>query len=397
MNAQLTRRRFLAAGVGGGAGLLAAQPIVAAQALRVSDAPLAEICGGFRDFMERHLVDADGLVRAYVSPRTLLPFTLTEASPVYDERLRDMCQNSADPAGALTYENSLMATGEFGMSEVMRYRCTGDAEALRLAGRSARALLAVAREGRHYMPGYLPKPHGGLSAARYSHEISTDQYTKAIAALEAWRQLAAPAERAEIERFYRDVCEFFIARRFRFPWRQKVIVEPQVHLHALALYVPLLQLAGTLSDPRYLRHLKQFDGPLDTALARSRAAHPAHGFNEISLFLDGFAVAIQAGNSDPRLPDLMRELFARGSEKIGANGSGSERAQETSWAVRFVAGATLVREPEGADVRRRTAEKVLRHFDHIDRMRVRGYGDSVDGVDGTGIASWLLAYWRLQA
>jgi len=357
---------------------------------------LEEVARYYQAFTENHLIDTDGLVRTYVSPKTLLPFTLAEIRPRFDERLRDLCQNSADPAGALTYENSLMATGEFAMSQIARYQHTGAPAALALARRSVRAILNVAIEGRHYMPGYLPKPHGGLASARYSHEMSTDQYTKAIAALDQWRPYAAAAERDEILRFLADASEFFVARRFRFPWRQKLIVEPHVHLHALALYLPLLQLAGTLVDRKYLQHLAQFEGPLETTRQRSRSARDAHRFNEISLFLDGFDVAIRAGNADRRLSEIMGELFARGVEKIDDVGLGSEGGQTTSWTVRMVAGATLLRGESRFDGPRAIAERVLAAYPNVDLMRVRSYSDAVDGIDGVGVASWLLTYWRLR-
>lgn len=391
--AAVSRRGFLLTGLGG---VVASARQVSTPVSPGSDttARLAALARTFQSFVESHLLDADGLVRAYVSPRTLRPFTRDEILPRYIERVRDTCQNSADPAGALTYENSLMATGEFGMSQILRYWQTGSPDALALAHRVVRGVLAVAREGRYYMPGYLPKPHGGLAAARYSHEMSTDQYTKAIAVLYHWLPLAAAEERKEIVSFVADAADFFIARRFRFPWRQKLIVEPHVHLHTLALYVPLLQLAGTLINPTYFDQIAQFDGPLEAAVQRSRGAHRTHRYNEISLYLDGFDVALRSGNSDPRLTEIMRNLFDRGAESIDANGVGLEERQESSWVVRFVAGATLVRDSEGAAERGRLAGRVLERYDRIDRMRVRGYGDAVDGVDGVGIASWLLTYWR---
>ncbi len=395
MNSTLVRRHFLAAGLGG---VIASRMggLVASTERGNSAKRLDEIAGYFQAFAENRLLDADGLVRAYVSPLTLRPFTIAEVSPRYDKLLRDICQNFADPAGALTYENSLMATGEFAMSQILRFQKSRVPAALHFARRSVRAILNVAREGRHYMPGYLPKPHGGLAAARYSHEMSTDQYTKAIAALDLWRPFASPEEWREVERFFCDAAEFFIARGFRFPWRQKLIVEPQVHLHALALYLPLLQLVGTLVDPRYLQHLAQFERPLQTALERSRIAKVGHRFNEISLFLEGFDVAIRNGHQDPRLPQVMQHMFARGAENIDKNGIGSEGGQKTSWAVRLVAGTTLIRDAQELIQRKELAERVLLTYDHVNQMRVRAYSDSVDGIDGTGMASWLLTYWRLQ-
>ena len=170
---------------------------------------LDETATYFQEFAEKRLLDDDGLVRAWISPLTLRPFTIVELSPMYDKYMRDICQNAADPAGAVTYENSLMATGEFAMSQIVRYQKTESKEALLLARKAVRGILAVSREGENCMPGFLPKPHGGLARARYSHEMSPDQYTKAIAALDLWLPYAAPEERDEILRFYKN-CTYFL-------------------------------------------------------------------------------------------------------------------------------------------------------------------------------------------
>ena len=124
---------------------------------------LAHLADYFQHFAENYLLDGDGLVRAWLSPATLLPISPDELSPRYEAYLRDMCQNSPDKAGALTYENALMATGEFAMSQIERYQRTGSKDAFALARKAMGGILAVSREGRNYMPGYLPKPWGGDS------------------------------------------------------------------------------------------------------------------------------------------------------------------------------------------------------------------------------------------
>jgi hypothetical protein len=370
---------------------------------------LATLAAYFQDFTEKHLLDDDGLVRGLISPLTLRPFTIAELSPKYDKYMQAICQNGTDPAGAVTYENSLMATGEFAMSQIVRHEKTGSTEALVLARKAVGAILAVSRQGENYMPGFLPKPFGGVARARYSHEMSTDQYTKPLAALDLWLPYAAPKERDEILRFYKNAADFFIARNFRFPWRQKVIVDPNIHLHALALYIPLITLADRYGDKKYQNQLRRFEEPMKLLVLALE--HPEQlpeinrnstdlNFNGISLLLDGFAVAVRNGSTDVRLPDLMRRCFDRAGQNIGADGFGRDLMQKvgenSSWAVRVVAGAPLLARDSGSEQRGQLALRVLNAYDHVDRMRVVEPGEPVDGINGLSVSSWLLAYWRLK-
>jgi hypothetical protein len=368
-------------------------------------APLADY---FQQFAENHLLDGDGLVRCWISPATLRPISPDELSPRDEGYLRDIYQNAPDKAGALTYENALMATGEFAMSQIERHRRTGLDDAFALARKAVRGILAVSREGRHSMPGYLPKPFGGVARARYSHEMSTDQYTKAIAALDQWLPHASPEERSEIVRFYLDAADFFIARNFRFPWRQRVIVDPRIHLHTLALYIPLMVLAARYGDKKYLDHLRIFEDPMK--LLAQALEHPDQlplevqrstdlKFNGTSLILDGFAVAVRNGSTDARITDLMRRSFDRATQNIDAAGFGRESANDgknSSWVLRVIAGAPLLDRDSDSEQRRNVGWRVLGAHDHIDRMRINSTADPIDGIDAAGIASWLLAYWRLK-
>lgn len=364
-------------------------------------APLADY---FQHFAENYLLDDDGLVRCWISPATLRPVSPDELSPRDEGYLRMMFQNLPDKAGALTYENALMATGEFAMSQIERYRRTGSKDAFALARKAVGGILAVSREGRNYMPGFLPKPFGGVARARYSHEISTDQYTKAIAALDLWLPHASPEERSEILRFYLDAADFFIVRNFRFPWRQMVIVEPQIHLHAIVLYIPLMLLAARYGDKKYLDHLRKFEEP--TKLLGAALEHPdqaPRGFdmklNGTSLILEGLALAVRNGSTDVRFPDLMRRYFDRATQHVDAAGFGREIGQKdgqnSSWVVRVIAGAPLLDRDSKSEKRQHLVRRVLGAHDHIDRMRINT-ADRYNGIDALGIASWLLAYWRLK-
>ncbi len=348
-----------------------------------------------RGFVMQRMMDADGLCRGCLCAATLAPWTNEDLAKTEQRRIIDMFQNSPDKAGCLTYENALMATGEFALSQIIRHKATGEDEARELAHRGIRGILAVIEEGRHYMPGWLPKPFGGVSHARDSHEMSVDQYTKAIIALNAWRPLAGKQERAVIDRFFVDAADFFIARKWRHAYRHRTIVTAATHHHALGLYVPLAQLAARASgDARYLAEMKNFDEPIHAILANETLES---GFNGISLIAEGFHAAIQAGAEDKRLPQVIEHLWRAGSRCIDAQGRGFIPRQEPepdSQGPRLAAIATIV-DPINPDLHATAlAEKILAA--HRDPAQMLHVGDLKHSISEVSVTSWLVAYWRLR-
>lgn len=385
-----TRRAFLAAGTGL-ASVLAAVPIFGASVAGPNIAKTAEL---FQRLVVSRLRDADGLCRSFLKAETLAPFPNGELfEPRWHRDMSDWFQNHPDRSGCLTYENAIMATGEFAMSEVARFRVTGDRNAHDGGRRAIRAILAVIKEGRLYMPGYLPKPFGGIPRARYSHEMSPDQYTKALAALHTWRPLADRDERARIDEFTVDAADFFVARRFRHSYRHRTIVSADTHHHALGLFVPLIHLAAKTSGrDSYLAHAELFNAALDASATNVGLAN----FNMTSLMIEGFALAIEAGCTDPRLPGLMRILWEQSARNIDATGAGFDEGKSerrTSESARIAGVATLVSSLDPQIPVVATATRVLAHLESLEQMqeyRVPG------AISSTSVTSWLLAYWRIR-
>lgn len=348
-----------------------------------------------QDFVLQRMMDADGLCRSMLCAATLAPWTNAELAKTDQRRITDMFQNSTDKAGCAAYENALMATGEFALSQIVRHRVTKDDAARQLAHRAIRGILAVVEEGRHYMPGWLPKPFGGVSRARDSHEMSVDQYTKAIIALHAWRPLADKEEQAVIDRFFIDAADFFIARKWRHAYRHRTIVTAATHHHALGLYVPLVLLAAkTSGDDRYLAQLANFDDAMNAALANEKVET---GFNGISLIAEGYSVAIQAGSQDKRLPQMIQRLWKAGLTCLDENGHGfipREVPEPDSQAPRLAAIATLVEADNAATHATDVALKILAA--HRDPAKMRHTGDLRESIAEVSITSWLVAYWRLR-
>lgn len=401
----LRRRPFLAAV----AGAVACPRGAAAQP--AGDA-LAAVERTMQDFVADRMVDRDGLCRSALCAATRAPWTNADLDASGQPKIVDMFKNHPDKAGCLAYENALMATGEYAVSQIDRHRATGEAAARERAHRAVRAILAVIDEGRHHAPGWLPKPFCGLARARDSHETSTDQYTKALVALHAWRPFGDDAERRAIDRFFVDAADFFIARDWKFAYRHRTIVTAETHLHALGLYVPLVALAARASgDSRYLVQLARFDGPMTRAAEAAELAN----FNMTSLIGEGYHVAIEAGLDDPRLPRTIRHLWRLGESRIDASGkaslparsggpsaagapaAGARRTAVTDWeAPRLAALATLVPGGDAAerDARRAVAEKILLAYDDPEVMT---HADLTRCIAEVAITSWLVACWRLRA
>ncbi len=338
-------------------------------------------------------MDADGLCRSALHAETLRPWTEQQLTKLDQRSLTDWFQNSPDLSGCLAYENALMATGEFALSQMVRHRVTGESAALELAHRGVRAILAVVEEGRHYMPGYLPKPFGGLARARYSHEISPDQYTKAVAAFHAWRPLASAGERAAIDRFFVDAADFFVARKFRHAYRHRTIVTADTHHHALGLFVPIVVLAANVSGRAgYRAHLKEFSRALDDSATDEKLSN----FNMTSLLIDGFDVAMKEGCDDPRLPRLVESLWLRAIKNIDLDGTsyeGENRKHFTSEGTRVAACATIVEQLHPTTRATTVAGRVLHRLTQVQEMthyRIPG------AIFEVSVTSWLLAYWRLR-
>ena len=357
---------------------------------------LASIEKIMHDFVMRRLLDDSGLCRSMLCAETLKPWTMENLPKLDPRRMTDMFQNSPDIAGCVNYENALMATGEFALSQIVKHLVTKDAGVGELAHRCIRGLLAVIDEGRHYMPGWLPKPFGGVGHARDSHEMSVDQYTKTIVALHAWRALADAKELAIIDRFFIDAADFFIARKWRHAYRHRTIVTAATHHHALGLYVPLVVLAAKVSgNERYLAELAKFDEAIDAALANDGLES---GFNGISLIAEGFHLAMQAGVTDKRLPRMIEKLWQIGARCVDDTGVGfipNKDHDPDSQAPRLAAIAPLVDALKPSLNAPALAKKILGA--HRDPAQMRHVRDLSPTISEVSITSWLVAYWRLRS
>lgn len=356
-------------------------------------------------FVEDRMIDPHGLVRGILNAETARPWTPDEIQrkritfPAYFTR-------GGDTVGQITYEDSLMATGEYAQSRILKHRATRAPDALAQAALPISALLRVLEEGARYEPGFLPKPHGGILRAASSHEISVDQYIKTITALRLWQQYCGPATRRQIDAHLIAMAEYHLRRGFIHPRREVMIVTPENRTHGIALFIPLLVLAHKLTRrPEYRKALTRFDPILDALLAGDVPTN----CNIVSLFMDGFDLAIAEGHRDPRLPRLIARLWharLRDTRRLGLWNDDPGQRFPSSRALRIAAFAPIVdRHVPGANA----AALALRLLKGITDPRKMLYANGPTSVPAgavdwprlciceTSITSWLVAYWSHPA
>lgn len=109
------------------------------------------------------------------------------------------------PADWLNFENSTSFSGEYLLSQVLRYQATQDESALAEAGRALTALQAIAALPGEERFGWLCKPFGGRS----SQESSPDQNICAMAGLQQFLPYADKTQAAWIRNLMAAVPQYW--------------------------------------------------------------------------------------------------------------------------------------------------------------------------------------------
>lgn len=375
--------------------------------MTVLDSALAALSpheSAIRQFVEEHLLDECGLVLSHVNANTLRPWTADELRewdtlPIYNKE-------RGDPAGQLAYEDSLMATGEYALSQVLRFETTGDPLALTAAAHPIYAILRVLYEGELYEPGFLPKPHGGMRRAAYSHEISPDQYIKSYVALRAYQPLAPPALSRVIDRYLVAIADYFLNRNFQHPYRERTLVNSQTRPHCISIYIPSLWIAAKITgSQRYRDALANFDDALEWVIRGEAELN----FNLCSLYVEGFHLALKEGLDDPRLRTAIRVEWQRNLALVREDGHGIQGPAEpvrTSRVLRMAATAPVVAEhcPETDALsaalpilRAQTDPRRMSYYLSYEPCYIpAGHRYLTESICETSVTSWLVAYWRLR-
>lgn len=172
--------------------------------------------GELENFVEAKFIDPNGLMYGSLDNTTLeLPAEETYrgslAIDYTDHCLEGYAKNEIDG-----YENYGMVSGAFCNAMLLKYKLTGDPEALERARRTIRGFFHVAEIGKELEYGYLPKIYGG----RFSRETSTDQYLSIMVPLDEYRRMkeCSAAEKARIDELLVAAVEFWRKRNYRYSY-----------------------------------------------------------------------------------------------------------------------------------------------------------------------------------
>jgi len=354
-----------------------------------------------RNFVEEHLIDECGLVRSYTNAETLKAWTNEELQPY---NLMPICHaNVNDPASYWNYENSLMGTGEYALSQVLRYEVTGDGTALVAAANPIYGILRVFYEGELFEKGFLPKPFGGVRQCAYSHELSPDQQIKSVVALRAYQKYAPLSVSRVIDEYLVALADYHFARGFVHPRRESFVVTPENRPHHICILLPILVIASNITgDAKYTDALPRFDKIVDDYAAGKSQLHP----NLCSLMVECFHLAYQEGHEDPRYPICILRQREVHQEILLDDGhcKWSDGQMRSSESTRIASAAPVVDHyfPET-----QASKKALSIISQVKDPRKMLYITDTAGqpVDYHGplhrslcemaIASWLVTYWRI--
>ena len=173
------------------------------------DAPIREKVRILQDFLGEHYFDENGIMYA------MWFWKENELRPFRDEDFVG-CSSIRTAAGFTmsarqNHENSAWTSGLFLQSQCLRFRATGDKEALEYAARAFRSIdyifkLAEA-EGQK---GYLCKPYYG----RLSKETSVDQYCAVMMGLWEYRPIAPKESRERIDELLPAMADWWRERKY---------------------------------------------------------------------------------------------------------------------------------------------------------------------------------------
>lgn len=155
----------------------------------------------FDDVLMQHACDRHNIVRAnlWMDPlRCLSAGDIDEPHPlVANITTEDL----------YAYEDSGMTTGAYLASQSIRYRVTGEEQALENANRAFSGIQYIYHLGIAQKTGFFPKPYG----AKFSEHFSRDQYLFAMSGLTEFYQITSPTNQTIIRDMLKRMAEYWIS------------------------------------------------------------------------------------------------------------------------------------------------------------------------------------------
>ncbi|OHB52391.1 MAG: hypothetical protein A2Y12_06760 [Planctomycetes bacterium GWF2_42_9] len=155
------------------------------------------------NYVQSKLLDKDGIVLAMINELTARPLRDKEI-PDYMTFDRPGAPRKLWKAAFFSYEDSNMATAEYLLANIYKYKATKDKSARDTARQCYKAFQLIADAGSKNavgvvkpMFGFLPKPYGGAKTAHLSSEVSIDQYMRTMYSLLVYKEVLANKKEAE--------------------------------------------------------------------------------------------------------------------------------------------------------------------------------------------------------
>ncbi len=167
-------------------------------------------------YVEEHFVTPSGLLYSQLDISNGLPLTDALYADGDPDDWNGWHVRGCTQAELSSYENYGMVSGAFASAMLLKYKLTGDAEALERARRTFKGFWHVAEIGKKLEFGYLPKIYGN----RFSTETSTDQYLYILNSLDEYRRMdeCSAEERAKIEDLIVAAVEFWRKRNYHYTY-----------------------------------------------------------------------------------------------------------------------------------------------------------------------------------
>ncbi len=156
----------------------------------------------FDDYVQKHMIDVDGIVYSRINVDTDAPFSEDEI-PSEFEYLKIAGFSTCE---IMNYEDSGMTTGAYLAALTYKYLVTKDVSVLKRAEKVFDGICWIYELGKREKEGYYPKPYG----KNLSDETSSDQYLYSMKGMMVYRQIASSEHIDKIGRMIPKMADFWI-------------------------------------------------------------------------------------------------------------------------------------------------------------------------------------------
>jgi len=241
-------------------------------------------------YIESHLFDPFGLMYSGIDLRTGKPFERDFVTPVKVSR-----RAAFDPWTYWTYEDSIMAMGQYIDGLLRKFELTGDRESLVKAGKVWQVVKNIYYCSQIHGIGSFLRPYGGyLGMHRFLEPLGTDQAGPLFHGLYLYMKHVGGEEAAEIADIMLRTLDWYEQQNFRYFYYKSFVHHWDIPFqHAASYYLPAIAWAARVTgSEKWERHLR----------------------DKLALFEDEryrLYMSFNWGSSLPILAEVLGEYFAK--------------------------------------------------------------------------------------